>query len=103
MNVMNVIFKNMDCPLAQKFAINNIKAETLLHALEEEEIFISTKTACNKDNDYSEAVYEITKDKIRSSHSLRVSISYLTTEEEINTFIEVLKNKISLLSTLNYK
>ena len=27
MNVMNVIFKNMDCPLAQKFAINNIKAE----------------------------------------------------------------------------
>ena len=88
MNVMNVIFKNMDCPLAQKFAINNIKAETLLHALEEEEIFISTKTACNKDNDYSEAVYEITKDKIRSSHSLRVSISRKTTKEEIDKFLK---------------
>ena len=94
---------DISIPHIVNFSVNNIKSETLLHALEEEEIFISTKTACNKDNDYSEAVYEITKDKIRSSHSLRVSISYLTTEEEINTFVEVLKNKISLLSTLNYK
>lgn len=85
------------------FSITGIKAETLLHALEEEDIFISTRTACNKSDDYSEAVFSITNDKERSMHSLRVSISYLTTKEEIDKFIEVLTLKIDSLNKLNYK
>lgn len=85
------------------FSIKNIKAETLLHALEEEDIFISTRTACNKSDDYSEAVFDVTKDKERSMHSLRVSISYLTTKEEINKFLEVLTLKMDSLSKLSYK
>jgi len=80
------------------FSITGIKAETLLHALEEEDIFISTRT-----DDYSEAVFSITNDKERSMHSLRVSISYLTTKEEIDKFIEVLTLKIDSLNKLNYK
>ena len=85
------------------FSISNIKAETLLHALEEEEIFISTRTACNKSDDYSEAVFALTKDRERSMHSLRVSLSYLTTRVEIDKFIEVLTLKIDSLNKLNYK
>ena len=42
-------------------SIPGIKPETMLHALEEEEIYISTKTACSSNQKESVAVYEITK------------------------------------------
>ena len=87
-------------PHIVNISVNNIKPETLLHALEEEEIYISTKTACSKGEDISIPVYELTKDEERSSHSLRISISYLTTKEELNTFIEVLKEKIHKIHNL---
>ena len=69
------------------FSLRNIKSETMLHALEEDEIYISTQTACSV-SDYSKAVYAVTKDKERSKSSLRISLSYLTTKEEIDTFID---------------
>ncbi len=82
-------------------SILNIKPETMLHALEENEIYISTKTACSS-NSYSEAVYTITGNKDLSNTSLRISISYLTTKEELTEFLNVLKEKIKIL-TLNSK
>ena len=39
-------------------SIKNIKPETMQHALEEYDIFISTQTACSK-GEYSKAVYEL--------------------------------------------
>ncbi|MBR4618485.1 MAG: cysteine desulfurase [Bacilli bacterium] len=80
-----------------------IKPETLLHALEEEDIYISTKTACSKTDNLSESVFELTKDKQKASHSLRISLSYLTTKEEIDKFIKVLKEKITYLLELEIK
>lgn len=68
-------------------SIENIKPETFLHALEEKEIYISTKTACST-SELSSAVYAVTKDEKKSSHSLRISISPLTTKEELTIFIK---------------
>ncbi len=83
-------------PHILNFSLINIKAETMLHALEKDDIFISTQTACAV-GDYSRAVYAITKDKERSSSSMRVSISHLTTKEEIDTFISSLEKNIKEL------
>ena len=69
----------------------------MLHALESNDIFISTQTACSV-GDVSKAVYTITHDKKRASSSIRISISYLTTKEEINIFIDALRNNIEKLS-----
>jgi len=74
----------------------NIKSEVMLHALEEDEIFISTQTACSV-GDYSKAVYAVCRDKIRASHSMRVSICYKTTKEEIDTFINSLSKNLERL------
>lgn len=63
-----------------------IKSETLLHALEEKDIFISTQSACAT-GEMSKAVYAITKDKRRAQHSVRISLSYQTTEEEVDYFL----------------
>jgi cysteine desulfurase len=64
------------------------KPETLQHALEEYDIYISTQSACSTNNPISKAVLEVTKDENKASHSIRISLSYLTTKEEINKFLE---------------
>jgi len=86
-------------PNVVNLSIKNIKPETMQHALEEYDIYISTQTACST-GDYSRAVYAITQDKERASHSIRISLSYKTTKEEIDKFIEVFSK---LLKDLNIR
>ena len=83
-------------PHMLNFSLRGIKSETMLHALEQDEIYISTQTACSV-GDYSIAVYAVTHDKDRSSSSMRVSLSYLTTKEEIDKFVKSLDKCIKEL------
>ena len=80
-------------------SLNKIKPETMLHALEQDDIYISTQTACSTGN-YSKAVYAVVRDEDRAAHSIRISLSYLTTKEEIDFFVESLKKNIADLSSL---
>ena len=70
-------------------SIKGIKPETFIHALEEYEIYVSTKSACSSADAMSDSVYAVTKDKERAINTIRISLSYLTTEEEIDKFLEV--------------
>ncbi len=78
-------------------SIKNIKPETMQHALEEYDIYISTQTACSK-GEYSKAVYAVTRDKNKATHSIRISLSYLTTKEEIDKFIDAFSKLIVSLN-----
>lgn len=69
-------------------SVVGIKPETMLHALESYDIYISTQTACSSSSTSSRAVSTLTKDEKRATSSIRISISYITTEEEINYFLE---------------
>ena len=71
------------------FSLRGIKPETFVHALDEKEIYISTKSACSSSNSMSNSVYALTKDKELSNASLRISLSYLTTLEEVDKFLDV--------------
>ena len=71
-------------------SIIGVKPETMLHALEAHDIYISTQSACAK-GDVSKAVLALTKDEERAKSSIRVSISYVTTKEEIDEFIKWFK------------
>lgn len=68
-------------------SIIGIKPETMLHALEQDDIYISTQSACSTGNT-STAVMAITNDIEKASSSIRVSISRKTTEEEIDKFLQ---------------
>lgn len=82
------INSNESCiPHILNISINPVKPETMLHALEAFDIYISTKTACSTSLE-STSVFELTHDQILSRYSLRISLSYLTKMEEINYFIE---------------
>ena len=91
------INSNDNClPNMVNISLKNIKSEVMLHALEEKDIYVSTQTACSTGN-YSKAVYALTHDKEKSSSSMRISLSYLTTKEEIDIFVEALKEAIKKL------
>ena len=74
-------------PNVLNLSVIGIKPETMLHALENYDIYISTQTACSTGN-ISKSVYALTKDEKRATSSIRVSLSHLTNEEDINYFFE---------------
>lgn len=75
-------------PYILNLSILGVKPETMLHALEVKEIYISTQTACASSNSYSKAVYSLTNSKELAETSIRISISYVTKEEEIDIFLK---------------
>lgn len=85
-------------PHILNFSIVGIKSETFLHALESEDIFISTRSACSGHNHYSMAVKAVTDNIEYSNASMRISLSYLTTKEEIDVFLKVFDEKIKELT-----
>ena len=95
----NVIINSNDSciPHILNISIPGIKPETMLHALEEENIFVSTKTACSKDNSDSLTLTTLGYNHDIAGYSLRISLSYLTTKEEIDYFVEKIADKIKKL------
>lgn len=64
-----------------------IKSETLLHALEKYNIYISTQSACSDEASISDGVFSLTKDEEKARSSIRISLSHMTTKEEIDEFL----------------
>lgn len=87
-------------PHILNISLRNIKAETFLHALEEYEIYVSSNTACSSGT-LSSSILAIYNDKVRASSTLRISLSHLTTSDEINKFIEHFDYIYKRLSGLN--
>src|SRR5574344_857255 len=77
-------------PQILNMSVIGIKPETMLHALEAHDIYISTQSACST-GAISKAVMALTHDEARAASSIRVSISYTTTKEEIDYFIKYFK------------
>ena len=87
-------------PHILNISLRNIKAETFLHALEEFEVYISSNTACSSAT-LSSSVMAVYNDKVRASSTLRISLSHLTTTDEINKFISYFDQIYRKLSGLH--
>lgn len=82
------INSNEHCiPNVLNISVVGIKPETMLHALEKYDIYISTQTACSTGTS-SKSVYALTEDENRANSSLRISLSHLTKESDIKYFLE---------------
>lgn len=77
-------------PHIVNISLLKIKSETFVRAIERENIYISTNTACSSLLE-STVLKAITNDKNISTTSIRISISHITTVEEINKFINAFK------------
>ena len=54
-------------------------------------IYVSTTTACSLENTPSKSVLAITNNEDLAKNTIRISISHLTTKDDINTFIKTFK------------
>lgn len=75
-------------PYIINFSVIGVKPETFIHTMEEEDIYLSTKSACST-SDVSLSVDSIYHNREISMSSIRISLSYKNTEEEIDKFIKV--------------
>jgi cysteine desulfurase len=74
-------------PHILNISIMGVNTETFKAELEKDEIYLSTRSACCAPNTVSRPIYAITKDKKRATSTLRISLSPLTTQQEIDLFL----------------
>ncbi|MFB4210639.1 cysteine desulfurase family protein [Shouchella sp. JSM 1781072] len=85
-------------PHILNMSIPKIKAEVLVQSLSKEGIYVSTQSACStKTGAPSRILLGAGHDHVRAESAIRVSMSFLTTEEEITTFIQTMKRLVPSL------
>jgi len=80
-------------------SFTGIKGEVIVNALSEQGVYVGISSACSTlggEGDYVLNAMDISDEKI--SGSFRISMSRYTTDEEIDEFIEILRNVVSFLN-----
>ena len=98
--VADVVINSPNDALATTFnvAFLGVPAETLLHALEENGIYVSTGSACSSNNQIKSHVLEHVSGRQEViDSSIRFGLSRMNTREEIERVGEVLKEKVEEL------
>ncbi len=86
-------------PHILNISLMDIKPETFIHALETDEVYVSSNTACSKGKK-SESVMNMYNDSKRAETTIRISLSYMTLPSEISDFLSSFDKHYKELSTL---
>lgn len=70
-------------------SIIGVNSREFSKELENYEIYISTKSACSSEKDISKTIYSITNSEERAKSSIRISLSHMTTKEELDEFLRI--------------
>ena len=76
-------------PNTINFSVKGVISNDFVKLLGEKEVYISSKTSCCPENTPSKSIYALTNDKSLANSSMRISLSHLTTKEEIEEFFEI--------------
>jgi len=76
-------------PHILNISLPGLSSEDLKNRLDERGVLLSTRSACCAPNTVSRPVYAVTGNKKRALSTLRISLSHLTTPEEIGRFLEI--------------
>ena len=90
---------NYSIPHILNISLMNIKPETFIHALEKRDIYVGSNTACSHGKS-SQAVMAVYNDKKRAETTIRISLSHLTSFDDINKFLysfDIVYNKLNEL------
>lgn len=83
-------------PYILNISIPKYNAETIMHYLEQKEIYVAVGSACNsKIKKPEKTVLEVTKDEQRATTSIRISLSKYIKTTDVDTLVQELKNFIS--------
>ena len=90
-------------PHILNISILGVKAETFMHALENYNVYVSTKSACSDEDSLSEGILALTNDKEKAKSSIRISLSHLTTKRELEEFLTVFDKCYKSLKNISKK
>ena len=76
-------------PHTINFSLKGLKAQQVAKIFSDHEIYVSAKTSCCPVTTPSKLVYALTHDKSLAISSIRVSLSHLTTMDEVLEFLKV--------------
>lgn len=86
-------------PHILNISLLNIKPETFIHALEQHECFVGTNTACASGEE-SIGIMAVYNDHKRATTSIRISLSHITTNDEVNKFLTYFDSEYEKLNNL---
>ena len=89
----NVVINSPDnsIPNTLNISLRNMDSKKIVNSLSKEGICLSTTSACSLGNTPSKSVYAITNDLELAKNSIRISLSHLTTLNDLNEFINTFK------------
>ena len=76
-------------PHILNLSVRGVKATAFQRALSERGVCVSVKSACSTEGTPSKAVYAVTLDRKNALSSWRISLSHLTTDAELDAFMEI--------------
>ncbi len=75
-------------PHILNLSVTGVKGTAFQRALGEEGVCVSVKSACSADGTPSKAVFAVSRDRKNALSSWRISLSHLTTREELAQFMQ---------------
>ncbi|MGG0823214.1 cysteine desulfurase family protein [Paenibacillus turicensis] len=86
------------------FSCEGIKAETLLHKLEEQGFYVSSQSACSsKQIEPSRVLLQMGKSKAQAISGIRISLNEAHTTEQVHDLIEAISKSIQFLIPFKQK
>lgn len=85
--------KDYSSPYIINISIKDTLGETLVHYFEEKDIYISTGSSCSsKIRKPEKTILAMTNDEVRANSSIRISLSHLTTLDEVKKLVNVIND-----------
>lgn len=75
-------------PHVLNLSVRNVKGIVFQRELDAKGVCVSVKSACSSDGLPSRAVFAVSRDRRNALSSWRISLSHLTTEDEIKAFLQ---------------
>lgn len=76
-------------PQILNLSVNGVKAKDFQNALDKQGVCVSIKSACSVEGTPSRSVYAVSRDRKNALSSWRISLSHLTTQKEIEEFLNI--------------
>ena len=74
-------------PHILNLSVQGVRGSAFAQALDARGVCVSVKSACSVEGTPSRAVFAVSRDKQRAMNSFRISLSHLTTQEELTRFL----------------
>ena len=75
-------------PQILNLSVQNVKGTVFQRELDAKGVCVSVKSACSSDGLPSRAVFAVSRDRRNALSSWRISLSHLTTDDEISAFLQ---------------